>query len=350
MAKAAAKPHLPPRMRRKVTSSGKIYYYYDCGGKPRKWLPLGSDFYEALKQYADYEKEYCEQAIGSQINNALTFRYVANRYLKEVLPKKHLTTQRNNLRELGKLLEFFDHPPAPINDIRPVHIREYLDWRSKTAKVRANREISLFSHIFNKAREWGYTDNENPCRGVSRNKETGRDVYVDDDVFWKVYAHADRHIQYAMLIAYLTGQRVADCLKIRCADIKNGELYVQQNKVKTKLRIRVVGMLAEVLGKLMEERGQQTHDRLFVYMGSRPGLSGQPMTESMLRGGMDRAREKAGIDKASFQFRDLRAKAATDKDDRTGLEAASRLLGHSSQVMTKQYIRNRLGDLVEPIK
>ena len=84
--------------------------------------------------------------------------------------------------------------------------------------------------------------------------------------------------------------------------------------------------------------------------GMTAGDLGQPLTTSMLRGGMDRARENAGIDKADFQFRDLRAKAATDKDESISLEAASRLLGHSSQTMTMHYIRNRKGKLVDPTK
>ena len=346
----SANRNLPARMRAKTTSSGKVYYYYDTCAKPRKWLALGSDFFEALRKYADYEQEYCEQQIHGRLNAALTFRYVANRYKREVLPKKSPATQADNLRELEKLLEFFDDPPAPINEIEPVNIREYLDWRSQTAKVRANREIALFSHIFNKAREWGYTSKENPCRGVSRNKESGRDVYVHDDVFWQVYGVAERHIQFIMLVAYLTGQRVADCLKIKTGDIRDGELYVRQNKVKTRLRIRITGLLEEVITQLLQERGEQRHDRLFVYMGGRHAYLGQPLTTSMLRGGMDRAREKAGIDKAAFQFRDLRAKAATDKDESISLEAASRLLGHSSQTMTMHYIRNRKGKLVDPTK
>ena len=61
-----------------------------------------------------------------------------------------------------------------------------------------------------------------------------------------------------------------------------------------------------------------------------------------------RAREKAGIEKAAFQFRDLRAKAATDTDDAVGIEAARVLLGHTTQNMTKRYIRNRKGHLSEP--
>ena len=50
-----------------------------------------------------------------------------------------------------------------------------------------------------------------------------------------------------------------------------------------------------------------------------------------------------------FQFRDLRAKAAADKDESIGIEAARTLLGHATQSMTDKYIRNRKGHLVEPL-
>ena len=89
-------------------------------------------------------------------------------------------------------------PPAPIDAIKSVHIREYLDWRGKTAQTRANRERALFSHIFNKAREWDYTTNENSCKGIRGFKEQGRDVYVTDELFWKLFDAADEHIKDVM--------------------------------------------------------------------------------------------------------------------------------------------------------
>ena len=52
--------------------------------------------------------------------------------------------------------------------------------------------------------------------------------------------------------------------------------------------------------------------------------------------------------KDKFQFRDLRAKAATDKDDKVGIEAAQALLGHRTSSMTADYIRHRMGKLVSP--
>lgn len=45
----------------------------------------------------------------------------------------------------------------PIDAIAPIHVREYVDICWQTAKVRANRKKALFSRLFNKAREWGYT-------------------------------------------------------------------------------------------------------------------------------------------------------------------------------------------------
>jgi hypothetical protein len=79
--------------------------------------------------------------------------------------------------------------------------------------------------------------------------------------------------------------------------------------------------------------------------------NGQPMTTSMLRKRFDDAREAAGIPKADFQMRDLRAKAATDKEESTGnIRAARDQLGHTTVGMTEQYIRMRKGMKVTPTK
>lgn len=67
------------------------------------------------------------------------------------------------------------------------------------------------------------------------------------------------------------------------------------------------------------------------------------MSISELRGSFDRAWEKAGV---SFQFRDLRAKAATDTED---LHHAQKLLGHTTRTMTEHYTRKRIGDTVKQV-
>jgi len=68
----------------------------------------------------------------------------------------------------------------------------HLDWRVD-AKIRANQEKALFSHIWNFACGKGLTNRENPCRGIKGYKEAGRDIYMDDTLLKKVYEVADKH-------------------------------------------------------------------------------------------------------------------------------------------------------------
>ncbi|WP_081084550.1 tyrosine-type recombinase/integrase [Burkholderia territorii] len=330
--------HLPPRMRVKKTSRGKTYYYYDMGGKPRRWQALGGDFVDALRLYADLEQ-------GNRTAQALiTFRHAADRYLTDVLPNKAAETQRTNLLQLEKLYLFFDSPPAPLDEIKPIHIRKYLDWR-KASPVSANREIALFSHIFNKAREWGATDRPNPCTGVRKHRETGRDVYVGDGLYKAVWEKADLPLREAMDLAYLTGQRPADVLKMDERDIRDGVVWIRQNKTGARLRIEVVGELAKLLGELSLRKTAHNprSTRLIV------DEHGKPLGRAALRFRFDRARDAAGIEKNDFQFRDLRAKAATDKESSDDLRSAQALLGHGNVSMTEHYVRKR-GKKVTPTR
>lgn len=90
--------------------------------------------------------------------------------------------------------------------------------------MRANREKALFSHVFNKAREWGYTSAQNPCQGVKGYRETGRSRYITDEEFEKVRAVAHFTVAGAMELALLTGQRPADVLKLKRTDIRAVDL------------------------------------------------------------------------------------------------------------------------------
>jgi integrase len=330
--------HLPPRMRLKRTSRGKVYYYYDMGGKPRIWKALGGDFVEALRLYADFEQ-------GNRNSLAMvTFRHVAQRYVTEVLPSKAPATQQTNMIQLERLYSFFDNPPAPLDEIKPIHVRKYLDWR-KTVPVAANREIALFSHIFNKAREWGATDRPNPCAGVRKHRETGRDVYIDDRLYLALWKKADVPLREAMDLAYLTGQRPADVLKIDERDVHDGVVEIRQNKTRAQLRIEIVGELATLFARVAARKARLKvrSTRLIV------DEQGRPLGRAGLRFRFDRARDAAGIEKDAFQFRDLRAKAGTDKESSGDIRQAQALLGHGSVAMTEHYVRKR-GARVTPTR
>lgn len=227
---------------------------------------------------------------------------------------------------------------VPIDAIRPQDVRTYLDLRGKTAKTRANREKALLSHIFNQARAWGYTDAPNPCAGIKGHKETGRDRYVEDEEFAAVWAKAHYTLQDAMDLALLTGQRPADVLKLTRADIRDDALHVRQNKTGKKLAIEITGELAKVVERITSRPGKVKGAWLIQ------DEAGQPLTYWMLRNRFDEARKAAG---ATFQFRDIRAKAATDTGD---LGHAQKLLGHSNRDMTEHYTRERKGERVKPLR
>lgn len=67
-------------------------------------------------------------------------------------------------------------------------------------------------------------------KGIRKIKEKPRDFYADAAVWNAVYAKACEELKDAMDLAYLTGQRPADVLKMRFTDIRDGSLEVQQNK------------------------------------------------------------------------------------------------------------------------
>lgn len=350
---------LPPRMLRRTRTlkSGKIWaaYYYngrDEEGR-RVEIPLGLDLNDAKRKWAELERREIPAETG-------LLRFVFDRYERDIIPTKAPRTQKDNLAELKMLRLVFD--TAPIDAVTPQHIAQYRDRRSTGsatragAPVRANREIALLSHVWNMAREWGYTAKENPIKGVRKNKEVPRDFYADDAVWTAVYAHASQILRDAMDLAYLTGQRPADVLKMRLSDIRDGALEVTQGKTKRRLRILLDdGATRTELGKLIDNiiARQRTIASMLVIATD----SGSALNRWTLRSWFDHARDMAASAAREaedeplcarimkFQFRDIRPKTASELP----IEHASRLLGHTEQDITERVYR-RLGETVKPTK
>jgi len=274
---------------------------------------------------------------GGQPDTSIrTFDAIARRYETEVIPTKARRTQTDNLKEIARLRAVFGR--MQIDAIKPHHVRAYMDKRGEQAKARANREKALLSHIFNKAREWGYTDMTNPCQGVKGFKESGRDRYVSDSEFQAVWDKADQTLRDAMDLALLTGQRPADVLKIKREDLRDGALWIVQNKTKAKRAIELTGKLAA----LIERINARPRERLSAWLIQDD--DGKPLGTFGLRSRFDKARRAAGVE---FQFRDIRAKAATDTGD---LAHSQKLLGHRNREMTEHYVRQRIGERVQPLR
>lgn len=156
--KKASNRDLPPRMLRRVRTlkSGKqwVGYYYDGrdeNGK-RVEVPLGTDLDVAKVEWAKLDRKAVPK-ITRLLGD------VFNRYERDVIPRKMPRTQMDNLLSLKQLRAAF--ADAPIDAITPQIIAQYRDKR--TDRVRANREISLLSHIYNMAREMGSLGKKESC-------------------------------------------------------------------------------------------------------------------------------------------------------------------------------------------
>ena len=82
-------------------------------------------------------------------------------------------------------------------------------------------------------------------------KETGRSRYITDLEFDQVKAQAHFTVD-AMDMALLTGHRPADVLKLKRTDIRDGALWIVQNKTGARLGIEITGELAATIAKINE--------------------------------------------------------------------------------------------------
>lgn len=200
------------------------------------------------------------------------------------------------------------------------------------------------------ARGKGITDASNPCAGVSRNREAGRDNYVTDEVLEAVRAEASPELLDAIDIALLTGQRPADVLKFRRNMIADGYLWHKQNKTGAKQGIEITpGSEFERVLKRALERPRAATGAWLVQTASGQSLTVQTLQRRFRTACASAATKSPELAKAihAFQFRDLRPKAATDSAD---LRSAQELLGHSDETTTARIYRRVRGLKVKPLR
>jgi integrase len=188
---------------------------------------------------------------------------------------------------------------------------------------------------------------------VRRHKEAGRKIYIEDDELAAILKHADAPLQEAIELAYLIGQRPGDLRDLRETDIRDGHLVMEQNKTDAKLRIAIVGSLAALIERIKARKAGIRGVRSLSLIVNEKG---EALGKAALRYRFDKARElaaDAAPNKATaarlraIQFRDLRAKAASDVD---ALDQAQKLLGHTKRDMTEHYVRKKRGEKVSPVR
>lgn len=268
-----------------------------------------------------------------------TMRGLLTRYLNEVTPTKSARSREEEPTRIERLIEVF-HNMRP-DSVTAQHIYQYLDWRAKYP-VSANHDIGILSHVFNKGIRWGMAG-KNPCIGIERHEKKSRDRYVTDQEFWAVHGLANERVRLTMEFALITGLRRGDILALTRDNITDEGILVQPSKTKHSSGVALLIEWSDELHALVNRAKRlepRVRQHLICTMQGKP--YGKTAFDSLWQRTMRKATEK-GIER--FQFRDLRAKSASDDS----LINASDRLGHSSTEIT-QRVYMRTPRKVKPLR
>lgn len=303
---------------------------YYITSKENKRIPLGRDYAEAMKRWAE--------VVGEDNRPAGTIGAIMDRYLREVIPAKRERTQADYTDAIKRLRPVFGSMRP--DDIEPKHIYQYMDLRG--SPVRANREIAVLSGVMELAVRIGAIS-ANPCRQVRRATERARTRNVLDAEIHSFGQHCPDWLKAYITLKLLIGLRQADMLALSKANITDDGLLVATGKTGKRILFKWSPALRDAVAAIRSIRPnvQDTKGSFWI------NRDGQPMTASGFKSAWARAMAdylNDGVER--FREHDLRAKAA-DYAESAGRDA-SKLLGHADGRTTKRhYLRGT--SKVEPL-
>lgn len=330
------KTNLEIGMSRLYVYEGKRKSTYYTIDRHNKYINLGHDLRQAKKQLLELEGEAPEPGtVADHLDDLIATRKKLVR-----AGKLSIRTVDDNESEVIHLKEAFGkmRPDA----VKSPHIWLYLHkYRGAEAPVRANREISLLSNMFNGLLGAGLID-VNPCIGVERNDETPRDRLILDGELrsfmkycWK-NGDAGKRIALAAYIAYLTGKAQGQILTLtRGQLLKEGVAFA-----KRKRGAATLVLWTRHLRRAVQEAIDMPSitEPLYVIHNQ----AGKPYTASGFKALWHRRMsEWCALGHERFTFHDLRAKATTDMEDQG--RRSSDLTGHRLESTVKRvYDRRRV--------
>lgn len=294
-------------------------FYYDAGGKPRRWIPLGSDEVVALQKY----RELVAKPEAGTVDAMLA---------------AHLATLDKAKGTMALYRVFRKHVSGVFGHMHPTEITQadilqYLDACPRTS---FRGEIALLSAAYRTAMRQRLVT-FNPCLGVKtdrpRAKRTRLLLSAELDA---ILAKADPRLAIAVEIAYATGLRISDICKLRWGDL---ESHVRTAKTGARMAYEMTDDLRSILAhaKALQARV----GGLYVLMNR-----GKPFDKDSLGYLWTKACRAAGVEDAHFH--DVRAMAATAVD--AAGDNAQRFLGHSDPKTTRNYLRGRAVIVVKPLR
>lgn len=291
-----------------------------------RWLALSRDRHDALIEYARLTAQPAHGPLAELLERALA----------DMKKSVAASTHKNYRSAANRVREAFaEFRPEQV---RPHHVARFLDDACDTPSM-ANLLRSFLRGVFVRAVRWGIVESD-PTRDIKPFRTAKRDRYISAEEYLAIRAQATPTLACLMDLAYLTGQRLGDVMKLRYADITEAGVFVRQQKTGARV---LIAMTPDLEAAIAEARAIHQSVKGLTLLHRRDG---RPLAYGTIHHQWLQACEAAGVQDAHFH--DLRAAAATDAQAQ-GLDSRT-LLGHTTESSHRRYLRSKLVPVAKPVK
>lgn len=277
----------------------------------------------------------------AQLKPGPAFERVAEQYAEWAKENKRGWGHSDRFKQRA-LLSYFRG--KPITTLTPWLIEKYKLWRKERVKpATINRDLSLLSHLFTKAIEWGHLT-EHPMKGGKVKKlpgETMRERILMPEEESHLLAEASSTLRPIVILALDTGMRSGEILGLTWdrIDARQGEVLLTQTKNGGYRRLPLTDRAREILRA--KSTSSTPAGRVFTRGNGTPLRS---VREAFL-GARDRAKLP------DLRFHDLRHTFATRLvTGGVDIVTVQRLLGHRTLAMTQRYAHPTSTDMRRAIQ
>lgn len=316
-------PHKPLSYIKTVRVKGRVYEYFRTGRAVNgrevlTRLPARSDRYSFGQVYAGlvaarHARE--NLAIVPTMRELSTAYQLTDKYLKrsESTKNTYAVYLRRIEEEMGE---------APVNDVARRDVSTLLDKMNRGA---ASMTLIVLKNMFALAlrKEW---ISASPLTGIEL-PEGEQEEYEPWPVTLLEEALNDQATRLPVALLYFTAQRISDVCKMRWSDVRDGYLYVRQQKTGKELDIRVHVDLARVLADTPKAALTILHDD-----------AGKPVRPPTLRRRLQQWAQKRGHAVVPHGLRKNAVNALLEADCSVAQTAA---ISGQSMGMVEHYARRR---------
>jgi integrase len=336
--------------RRNPEGARSFFLNYRVAGRERRctigdfpvWSALAArNEAKALRKRIDQGEDPASQR--REVREAPTVADLAERYRREHLPGKAPRSQAGDLAMIKNdiLPVIGDRKVAGVHygDIKQLHERI-----TARAAVHANRVLAVMSTMFELSLRpmagedaaWRDQAQGNPCRGVKRNQEQGKERFFSATEILALTdaltAYGDTSASNCLRLIMLTGARPGEAMRATWAEFAEPGFWDKPSahtKQRRRHRIPLSPGATEFVERLRAKGGRESD--AFVFPGQKKGT---PLTE--IRTAWEAVARAAGVtDARAYDLRHTFASIGAGGG--LSLQIIGRLLGHTKAATTQRY-------------